>query len=94
LRLTELLKQPQYQPQPLEDQVISIYAVTKGFARTVPVDQIREYVNNLLAFMRSNYPAVGQAIANDKAISEDTEAALKSALEAYNQTAGYEIPKK
>jgi F-type H+-transporting ATPase subunit alpha len=94
LRLTELLKQPQYQPIPLEDQVVSIYTLTKGYARTVPVDKVREYVNNLLVFIRANYPAVPQAIANDKAISEDTEAALKAAIEAYNQTAGYEIPKK
>ncbi len=94
LRLTELLKQPQYQPQPLEDQVISVYAVTKGFAGTVPVDQISEYNKNLLTFMHSNYPAVGQSIANEKAISEDTEAALRAALEAYNQSVGYEIPKK
>jgi F-type H+-transporting ATPase subunit alpha len=94
LRLTELLKQPQYQPLPLEDQVISVYAVTKGFAGTVPVDQISEYIKNLLTFMHSNYPAVGQSIANEKAISEDTEAALRAALEAYNQSVGYEIPKK
>jgi F-type H+-transporting ATPase subunit alpha len=94
LRLTELLKQPQYQPLPLEDQVISVYAVTKGFAGTVPVDQISEYIKNLLTFMHSNYPAAGQSIANEKAISEDTEAALRAALEAYNQSVGYEIPKK
>jgi F-type H+-transporting ATPase subunit alpha len=94
LRLTELLKQPQYQPQPLEEQVISIYALTKGFGRSVPVDKIAEYANNLLEFMRTNYPAIGQAIANEKAISEGTETTLKAALEAYNQSAGYEIPKK
>jgi len=94
LRLTELLKQPQYQPLSLEDQVVSVYAVTKGFAGMVPVDQISEYIKNLLTFMHSNYPAVGQSIANEKAISEDTEAALRAALEAYNQSVGYEIPKK
>jgi len=60
----------------------------------VPVDQISEYIKNLLTFMHSNYPAVGQSIANEKAISEDTEAALRAALEAYNQSVGYEIPKK
>jgi F-type H+-transporting ATPase subunit alpha len=93
LRLTELLKQPQYQPQPLEEQVISVYALTKGFGRSVPVDKIPEYIGNLREFMRANYPAIGQAIANEKAISEGTETALKAALEAYNQSAGYEIPK-
>lgn len=94
LRLTELLKQPQYQPQPLADQVISIYALTRGFARTVPVNEIRDYVNNLLQFMRSNYPAVGQAIANEKAISEQTDTALWAASAEYNRSRGLEVPKK
>lgn len=94
LRLTELLKQPQYQPQPLADQVISIYALTRGFARTVPVNEIRDYVNNLLQFMRSNYPAVGQAIAHEKAISEQTDTALWAASAEYNRSRGLEVPKK
>lgn len=94
LRLTELLKQPQYQPQPLEEQVMSIYALTRGFARTVPVNDIRDYVNNLLQFMRSNYPAVGQAIANEKAISEQTDTALWAALAEYNRSRGLDVPKK
>ncbi|MCK6625618.1 MAG: F0F1 ATP synthase subunit alpha [Anaerolineae bacterium] len=94
LRLTELLKQPQYQPQPLEDQVLSIYALTKGFARMVAVDDIRNYVTGLLQFMHSNYPAVGQAIANEKVISEQTDTALWSALAEYNRSRNLEVPKK
>jgi F-type H+-transporting ATPase subunit alpha len=94
LRLTELLKQPQYQPQPLADQVLSIYALTKGFARAVPVTEVSRYASNLLQFMHSNYPAVGQAITNEKLISEQTDTALWSALAEYNRSAGYEVPKK
>jgi F-type H+-transporting ATPase subunit alpha len=94
LRLTELLKQPQYQPQSLEDQVLSVYALTKGFARNVAVDEIRPYVNGLLQFMHSNYPAVGQAIANEKVISEQTDTALWSALAEYNRSRNLEVPKK
>ncbi|GIK36683.1 MAG: ATP synthase subunit alpha [Chloroflexota bacterium] len=94
LRLTELLKQPQYQPQPLADQVISIYALTRGFARAVPVNEIRDYVNNLLQFMHSNYPAAGQAIANEKAISEQTDMAMWTAIAEYNRSRGLEVPKK
>jgi F-type H+-transporting ATPase subunit alpha len=92
LRLTELLKQPQYQPLSLEDQVISIYALTKGFGRSVPVDKIKEYSNGLLAYLKSNRPEIGQSIANQKSLTPETEAALKAALEQYNQSAGYEIP--
>ncbi|GAB4438133.1 MAG: F0F1 ATP synthase subunit alpha [Anaerolineae bacterium] len=94
LRLTELLKQPQYQPQSLEDQVLSVYALTKGFARNVAIDEIRPYVNGLLQFMHSNYPAVGQAIANEKVISEQTDTALWSALAEYNRSRNLEVPKK
>jgi F-type H+/Na+-transporting ATPase subunit alpha len=94
LRLTELLKQPQYQPLSLEDQVISIYALTKGFGRSVPVDKIKEYSNGLLAYLKSNRPEIGQSIANQKTLTPETEAALKAALEQYNQSAGYEIPNR
>ncbi len=94
LRLTELLKQPQYQPQPLNDQVLSIYALTKGFARNVAVDEIRPYVNGLLQFMHSNYPAVGQAIANERVFSEQTDTALWSALAEYNRSRNLDVPKK
>jgi F-type H+-transporting ATPase subunit alpha len=94
LRLTELLKQPQYQPLSLEDQVISIYALTKGFGRSVPVDKIKEYTNGLLAYLRSNRPEIGQSVANQKTLTPETEAALKAALEQYNQSVGYEIPKQ
>lgn len=92
LRLTELLKQPQYQPMSLEDQVISIFALTKGYGRGVPVDQIQTYAGNLLQFMRTSHPEIGQAIGSQKAINKDVESALKAALAEYNQSQGYEIP--
>jgi F-type H+-transporting ATPase subunit alpha len=92
LRLTELLKQPQYQPVSLEDQVISIYALTHRYAQEVPVDQIQSYVANLFEFMKSSHPEVGQAVANQKVLTDEIEASLKSALAAYNQSAGYAIP--
>jgi F-type H+-transporting ATPase subunit alpha len=92
LRLTELLKQPQYQPLDLEEQVISIYALTHRYARTVPVDKIQEYTDNLLNFMKSSHPEVGQAITSQKVLTDEIEASLKSALAEYNQAAGYEIP--
>ena len=94
LRLTELLKQPQYQPQELEEQVIAIYALTKGFGRAVKVEDIPDYVDQMLSFMRSNHPEVGQAIASQKVLTDEIDASLWTALEEYNQSAGYEIPIK
>jgi F-type H+-transporting ATPase subunit alpha len=94
LRLTELLKQPQYQPLGLDEEVISIYAMTKGFGRSVPVNKVGEYIDGLLKFMKSNYPGVGQAIIAQKVLTDEIDAALRGALEAYNQSRGYEIPRK
>jgi F-type H+-transporting ATPase subunit alpha len=93
LRLTELLKQPQYQPMDLANQVISIYALTKEFARSVPVKEIQNYASNLLTFMKTSHPEVGQAIASKKVLTDEIEASLRSALEEYNQSIGVEIPK-
>jgi F-type H+-transporting ATPase subunit alpha len=92
LRLTELLKQPQYLPVGLEDQVISIYAMTQGYGAGVPVDQIQDYAANMLQFMRSSHPEVGQAIAGQKVLTDEIEASLKVSLAEYNQSAGYEVP--
>jgi F-type H+-transporting ATPase subunit alpha len=94
LRLTELLKQPQYRPQPLEDQVIAIFALTNGFGRSVPVDQIQAYAEKLLAFMRASHPEVGQAITSQKILTDDIRASLWAAVAEFNQSAGYEIPRK
>jgi F-type H+-transporting ATPase subunit alpha len=92
LRLTELLKQPQYRPVPLENQVIAIYALTQGYGGDVPVNKIQQYEVDMLQFMQTSHPEIGQAIANQKAISSDIEASLKSALAEFNQSAGYAIP--
>jgi F-type H+-transporting ATPase subunit alpha len=58
----------------------------------VPVEKVQEYAANLLQFMRTNHPEIPQAIANQKAISNDIEASLKAALAEYNQSVGYEVP--
>jgi F-type H+-transporting ATPase subunit alpha len=92
LRLTEVLKQPQYVPMDLEDQVISIYAMTHGYGRDVPLDQIQSYAASLIQFMKSSHPEIGQAIANQKVLTDEIETSLKAALAEYNQSAGYEIP--
>lgn len=94
LRLTELLKQPQYQPRELDEQVITIYALTRGYAREVPVDQIQDYTNGLMSFINSNHPGVGQAIQDQKVLSDDIEAAMRAAIAEYNQNNGYSVPEK
>ena len=79
-------------PVSLEEQVIPIYALTNGYGNDVPVDKIQQYEIDLLQFMRSSHPEVGQAIASQKQVSDDIEASLRSSLAEFNQSAGYAIP--
>ena len=85
-RTVEILKQPQYQPMPVELQVMVIYAVTNGFVDEVPVAEIREWEKGFLQFMSGQFPQVGDKIRTEKALSKDLEAELKRAIERYNGT--------
>jgi F-type H+-transporting ATPase subunit alpha len=85
-RLTEILKQPQYEPVPLEEQVIIIYAGTHGYCDPAPVEKMRQYELDLLTFMRTQHPEIGTDIATQKALGEETEAKLRAALAEFNQT--------
>jgi F-type H+-transporting ATPase subunit alpha len=87
-RVVEVLKQPQYQPMPVEQQVVIIYAVTNGFIDDVPTGQVREWEQNLHQFMAAKYPQVGEAIRTTKVISKETEADLRRAIEAYKSSVG------
>jgi F-type H+-transporting ATPase subunit alpha len=84
--LQEILKQPQYQPMSLENQVIVIYAGTHAYADKVPLDRMRAWETALLRFMETSHPEIGKDIAAKKRISEETEQALKSALDAFTNT--------
>jgi F-type H+-transporting ATPase subunit alpha len=88
-RLTELLKQPQYEPVPLDEQVIGIYAVTNGLADDVPIDKIRDFEAGLLQFMRTVHPEIGQAIISEKVLTDETAELLNAAIQEYKQTAGF-----
>ena len=82
-RLTELLKQPQYRPLPVEEQVVAIYAGVKGFIDTVPVIDVTRFEEGLMSAVRANHTDILDAIRETQAISEETEAKLKSAIETY-----------
>jgi F-type H+-transporting ATPase subunit alpha len=87
-RLTELLKQSQYQPVRLEHQVVVIFAGTRGYGDRVPLDQIRRWEQDLIRFMDIKYPQVVQSIAENLRLTEDNEAVLNQALQAF--LAGWE----
>ncbi len=90
LRLQEILKQPQYQPMPLEQQVMIIFAGTQGYLDDVPVDKVREWEEAFHRFMASTYPEVGQRIRETKDLDEETERMLREAIEAFKQTTRFE----
>ena len=82
-RMQEILKQPQYQPSELVDQVIVLFAGTNGFADGVALDKMAQWQADLIRFMATSYPEVGKDIIMKKAISDDNRAALIKALEAF-----------
>ncbi|RIX32678.1 F0F1 ATP synthase subunit alpha [Sphingomonas edaphi] len=84
-RLTELLKQPQYQPMPVEEQVAAIYAGTNGFIDSVDVKDVTRYEAAMLAFLRSDHADVLKTIRDTKALDDDTAKKLKDALTAFGK---------
>jgi F-type H+-transporting ATPase subunit alpha len=84
-RTVEILKQPQYQPMPVEEQVMVIYAVTNGLLDQIPVNQIKGWEKDFLAFMGSQFPQVPQKIRTEKVLSKEIEADLKRGIEEFNQ---------
>jgi F-type H+-transporting ATPase subunit alpha len=84
-RMVELLKQPQYQPLNFADQVISIYAGTKGGFDHVPVPQVARAEQELLRFIKEEKSEIRDAILNTKELSADTENKLKAALEEFKK---------
>jgi F-type H+-transporting ATPase subunit alpha len=85
-RLTELLKQPQFSPMPVEEQVVSIYAGVRGYLDKVAVSAIGRFEAELLRSMRAKNADILTEIRSSKQITPDTEAKLKAALDAFAGT--------
>jgi F-type H+-transporting ATPase subunit alpha len=85
-RITEVFKQPQYEPLAVEQQVAIIWAVTNGYLDDVPVVKVRAFETAFLRFLTSNHPEIGQTIVKEKTLSESTVAALKQAITEFKQT--------
>jgi F-type H+/Na+-transporting ATPase subunit alpha len=85
-RTVELLKQPQYQPMPVENQVAAIFAVTNGYLDQVPVERVREWERGFHEALAAQHPGVLGGIRETKALGDDVKADLIAAIEAYNAT--------
>jgi F-type H+-transporting ATPase subunit alpha len=86
-RTVEILKQPQYQPQSVEQQVMVLYAVTNGHLDELPVSRIRDWERGFLEYVAAQFPQVPERIRTERAVSKETEADLKRAIDGYRQIA-------
>ena len=84
-RIKEILKQPQYQPMPVQYQVIIIYAATRKYLLSVPTEDITRYEKELFAFIDTKYPEIPESIAATKEITAETEELLKKALAEFGE---------
>jgi F-type H+-transporting ATPase subunit alpha len=82
-RLVELLKQGQYQPMPVEEQVVSLYAGTNGYLDTIPVEQVRRFEKEVLEFIRLRHKNILDTISATKVMDDATVAELKKVLQGF-----------
>ena len=85
-RMQEILKQPQYSPMSLPDQVIAIFAGTNGYADQVPVDKMGQWQTDMLKYAESSYPEIGKDITEKKLITDENRERLIKALETFRNT--------
>lgn len=84
-RSTQILKQPQYSPLPLEKEIITLYAITSGYVDDVPIDNVTAFENELQKFMETSHPEIGKSIASTKDLTPEIEEALKKAFVEFKQ---------
>ena len=85
-RIREVLKQPQYSPMPVENQVIMIYVVTRKYLLDVPVNEITRFEKEFIEFLSKKYPEILSGIKQDKVLSEENEESLKKAIDQFKET--------
>ncbi len=85
-RITEVLKQSQYSPMPLNQEVMILYAVTNGYLDEVPEERIASFENGFFKFMELNHPEIGKGIRDSSDLTPETEEALKAAIREFKQS--------
>jgi F-type H+/Na+-transporting ATPase subunit alpha len=85
-RLTELLKQPQFSPLKMEEQVVVIYAGVNGYLDPLPVNRVRAFEHGLLGLLRTQHPGILDAIRDSRDLDDDTTGKLKSVVDDYART--------
>ena len=85
-RLTELLKQPQYSPMPIEEQVVSLYAGTKGYLDAIPVGKVGEFERRMISELKAKEPSVLAGIRDSREMKPDVEKTLVSFMDGFAKT--------
>jgi F-type H+-transporting ATPase subunit alpha len=85
-RLTELLKQPQFSPLKMEEQVVAIYSGVNGYLDAIPVNRVHAFEEGLLTLMRTQHQGILDVIRDSKDLDDATAAKLKAAVDAYAKT--------
>ncbi len=88
-KITEVLKQPQYAPMSLEKQVMILYAVTNGYLDDVGTNRVKAFEDGFLRFMETSHPEIGQSIASEGTLSDETDEGLKKAIDEFKQSGSY-----
>jgi F-type H+-transporting ATPase subunit alpha len=91
-RLVELLKQPQYTPMIVEDQVIMIFAASNGYLDVIPESDVKRYEGECLQFFHSKYSNIIEVLKKDKAVKDDTKKSLTAAMDEFKTI--FEVSKK
>lgn len=90
-RMVETLKQSQYSPLPVEDQVLTIYTAVKGFLTDIPVDKVVNFHADFIKFMHTNHADIGKKIAEQKKLDDALENQIKAAITEFKETVTYKI---
>lgn len=85
-RMVEMLKQPQYQPIVVEEQIVGIYAGVNGYLDDIPASDVGRFEHDLVKFIKGNYAEIPKAIREKKTIDSETETALKKAIKEFKDT--------
>jgi len=85
-RTVEVLKQPQFQPMAVEQQVMVIYAVTNGLLDSFAVSELKAWERDFLDYARTQQPQIAEKIRKEKTLSKETEADLRKAIESFSNT--------
>lgn len=89
VRMVETLKQAQYSPLKVDEQILVIYTAVRGFLSDIPVNQVVNFQRDFLKFMNSNHPEIGQTIVEKQKLDDALEASINSAIEKFKSTYSY-----